>query len=186
MENNVIKSKPEIIETTMGDLKEGDLVYGTDGYWHPIKLLDIHTPRSMYKITFEKDGDLGSVDCSGDHKWRVFYDKFKEGFKILTTEQIFLAKSINAVNFIDFSKATVGTVDGPKIQYCQVIPLTPSRCITVLEDCYDSDGNLLDLGEDKKYTEHQFEILMDNVINDFGDLDINTKTFKVERNVKTA
>ena len=71
---------------TMGDVKEGDLVIGSNG--KPIKVLNVFPQgiRPMYRVTFS---DGFHVDCCGDHLWKVktfkdrncqraFINKFKK------------------------------------------------------------------------------------------------------------
>ena len=84
---------------TMGDVKEGDLVIGSNG--KPIKVLNVFPQgiRPMYRVTFS---DGFHVDCCGDHLWKVktfkdrncqraFINKFKkhrEYYSILSTKDM--------------------------------------------------------------------------------------------------
>jgi hypothetical protein len=55
----------------MGDISEGDLVYGSDG--QPVLVTaatEIHR-KDRYRITFRANGKTTNVVASGDHKWAV-------------------------------------------------------------------------------------------------------------------
>lgn len=145
----------QIIETTMKDLKDDDLVLGLDGYYHPIKLLDIHKPDLMFELTFSDPStlqELGKIKSSGDHSWRFYSDS--NNYNIINTSKIY-----ELVNLYKLSGGilsyNVGNINGPYITSCLLVQSVLSRCITVLEDCYDANGNII---EGQKYFEHEFEI----------------------------
>lgn len=121
----------EEIITTMGDLKEGDQVLGTDGKWHDIDILQIQK-QTLYRFIT----DEGVVRCSGDHEWKLFIGRIDIGK--LSTESI--SNSLE-----EYKYANVGVEDGPVL--LNIIKedfREECRCITVL----DSE-------------DHQFEILTD-------------------------
>lgn len=148
----------QIIETTMKELKDDDLVLGLDGYYHPIKLLDIHKPDLMFELTFSDPNtlqELGKIKSSGNHSWRFY--RGNNDFTILSTDVVYELVNLHKVSGSIFN-CNVGKEDGPYITSCLLIPSVLSRCVTVLEDCYDVDGNII---EDQKYFEHEFEIETD-------------------------
>lgn len=118
----------EII-TTMGELQDGDQVLGTDGKWHDIEILPIHTPENMFKITFckkisveNKNESIGFIKCSGNHEWTLFD---REVALILKTEDIFN-------NFDVLKNVTVGEVNNNiYIENIEEIEPEPCRCITL-------------------------------------------------------
>ena len=68
----------------MGDIEEGDWVYGRSGY--PIKVVAVH-PQGVipaYRVTLA-DGD--TLEVSGDHLWEV-QTKTSRPSKVMTTNQI--------------------------------------------------------------------------------------------------
>ena len=146
-------------KTTMGELKEDDLVLGLDGYYHPIKLLEIHKPDLMFELTFSDSKtleEIGKIKSSGNHSWRL-YNNEDDNFTILNTDIIYELVNLHKVSGSIFNYS-VGKKFGPYITSCLVIPPVLSRCITVLKDCYDCNGNLI---EGEEYFEHEFEIETD-------------------------
>lgn len=119
----------------IGSLQDGDQVMGTDGEWHDISILPIHTPKSMYQIKF--GGNIGGVKCSGDHLWTLFDANTKIPL-VLETETIF-----NNINYLNECKC--GSIDGPKIDCIYGIEPIPSRCIKLK----NSDDMLFEIFTDK-------------------------------------
>lgn len=119
----------EEIVVTMGELQEGDLVYGTDGRWHEINLLPIHVPHRMYRLEFEN----GSVECSGDHLWTLYNGS--------TLPETLPTEHIAQNNYIG---ARFGTIGGPKLISIQETEPTESRCIEV-----DNNDHLFEILTDE-------------------------------------
>lgn len=72
--------------STMGEISEGDMVYGSDGKSYPVvQKSEIHY-NPCYQITF----DTGeTVTCDADHRWAVrTSSSYQE--EVLTAEQIFI------------------------------------------------------------------------------------------------
>lgn len=176
----------EII-TTIGELKPGDKVKGTDGKWYEIEILPIHTPERMFEISFgyknikmEKDDksnnnnnnkfinneeniiNIGNIRCSGDHLWTLFDSNTKTPL-VLETKTIF--------ENVDWLKeCNWGSIEGPKIINIKEIEPIPSRCISLK----DSDDML-------------FEVILDNDCDKIKNENINeefidNQTFEVARN----
>lgn len=57
----------ERVITTIGELQDGDLVKGTDGKWHKMKLLPLQN-KQLYRV---KTTD-GSIVASYDHQWVLY------------------------------------------------------------------------------------------------------------------
>lgn len=70
----------EELVVNMSDLIDGDLVLGTDGCWHEIKILPIED-KPLYKVIL----NVGDVVCSYDHYWVVF-DKELGRIELSTVE----------------------------------------------------------------------------------------------------
>lgn len=119
----------EEIETTIGDLRPGDMVMGSDGEWYEIDLLPIHTPDRMFRLDFAN----GSVECSGDHEW-TYFDKHGESYTIDTTV-IYNYKPYN-YNY--------GKPDGPMLLNITEILPKESRCIEV-----DNNDHLFEILTDE-------------------------------------
>lgn len=140
----------KIMFVPIGELKEDDMVFGTDGLWHNIDLQQIHIPNKMYRIHFIenishrrlKNIEMGYVDCSGTHEWTFVSD---DG--ITTT---FDTETISNHEYRFIFDYHVGTKDGPYINYIEEIKPKESRCILVK----NSDDNqfciLLNKNEDAK------------------------------------
>ena len=106
----------EEIETTMGELQDGDLVMGSDGEWHEITILPI-VEKPIHKVTFSN----GSVFSSFDHQWRVFFN----GTAVdLTTADISYKIDL-------YRGCHVGKEDGPTIVNSEYIDMMKCRCIQV-------------------------------------------------------
>lgn len=137
--------------TTIGDLKDGDKVLGTDNKWHEIEILPMHKPKTMFELTFTN----GKVKCSGDHLW-TFYDDFGSDFS-LTSDAIYKEK-LQQYGF------HCGTKDGPLLLNVNKIKPELCRCIT-LKDSKDM----------------LFQIILDENEKDLNDDKINKTLFEVER-----
>lgn len=105
--------------TTIGELQEDDLVMGDDGQWHRIKLLDIHIPKKMYKITFEN----GFVKCSGDHQWNLYG---ATDIPVTVDSDTIFKEKLYKLGL------SCGRKNGPKIVAIKKIKPEPVRCIHVL------------------------------------------------------
>ena len=129
------------VVTTMKDLLETDLVQGSDNQWHKIKLLDIHMPIKMYKLTFSSGLSdnyqyLGTVECSYDHHWECF-DSEGNSLGEYTTEEL----SLNPYTI----SLHIGSPNGPMISQLEEIEPKLSRCIQV------------------DNSDHQFKIILDQL-----------------------
>lgn len=132
--------KKEII-VDIGSLQEGDMVIGSDGKWHNIEILPIHTPEKMFQIEFTN----GIIKCSGDHEWNLVDSTNNI---VLRTEDIY--KHLKNVEHL-----YIGKIGGPKIISIKKIKPEPVRCIRVL----DSDDNLFEvLTEIVDYSDFLMEI----------------------------
>lgn len=112
----------EII-VNIGDMKDGDLVLGTDGEWHSIKLLPIQT-KTLYKV----NTSLGSVASSYDHYW-VIFDDDGDSRELSTVE---LYGSIK-----QFKGCYIGVSNGAKLLSIDMLDEGRCRCIEV----QDSDDH---------------------------------------------
>lgn len=120
------------VETTMGELQDGDLVKGTDGKWYPIKILDIQK-KKIYQL----NTNAGTIQTSYDHDWIVFADDDYLGEQY-TTEEVYERRN-------EFRGYNLGVKDGPILENVEEIGEKECRCIQTeapghLFEVYTSDG----------------------------------------------
>lgn len=74
--------------TTMGDLRDGDTIYGSDGKATTVtKAHEVQYGRDCYRVTFD---DGNSIVASDGHWWKVRTHKNRRGtLRQMTTEQMF-------------------------------------------------------------------------------------------------
>lgn len=90
----------EEIITTIDDLRENDLVYGTDDNWHSIRLIPI-TGKRMYNFITEN----GNIICSYDHYWALIDNNNTHELSThVIYNDIYLYKGMN-----------IGVKNGPKL-----------------------------------------------------------------------
>lgn len=74
--------------TTMGEVKKGQLIIGSDGLSYPVENVYPQGVRKVFRVTFQ---DGATTECGEDHLWEVntpLRRKRKNPPKILTTRQI--------------------------------------------------------------------------------------------------
>lgn len=103
---------------TIQDLTDGDIVLGTDGKWHSIRVLPIEEKQMYDFIT-----SAGTVRCSFDHEWAVFNGKQKEPL-VCSTE--ILSQSLG-----EYKGSRIGEKSGPKLLDIQSAGVEKCRCISV-------------------------------------------------------
>lgn len=128
----------EIADTTIGELREGDQVLGTDGKWHNIKILNTEL-LPMYRIVTE----AGCVNASYNHRWAIFEEVEVNGKPIKDRYEY---SSVELFGQLDkFRGSNIGLEDGPRLLDVISLGEAECRCIEVL----DSE-------------DHQFEIITDD------------------------
>lgn len=133
MDLNKIKNENyEELNISIGDIKPGDQVMGTDGQWHDVEILPIHTPESMFSISLEN----GTIKCSGDHMWTLFDAN--------THKSIVLETKVIYENMNWLMECNWGDINGPKMVEIKSINPIPSRCISIK----DSDDMLFEIFTD--------------------------------------
>lgn len=104
--------------TTMGDIKPGDMVFGSDGEPTSVTgVSDIMYNHNCFKITFDT-GD--SVIADEDHLWEV-RDEYTRTTKVITTGDMVAVKYVNDLNQARF---TVKTTQPLKLD-SQKLPIDP-------------------------------------------------------------
>ena len=74
--------------TTMGEIKKGDLVVGSDGRSYPVTGVYPQGVRQVYRVTFQ---DGASTKCDAEHLWEVNTPlRVHRGYapRVLTTQQM--------------------------------------------------------------------------------------------------
>lgn len=127
------------IETTIGELKDGDQIYCTNGEWKEInEILPLHVPDNMYRLHFKNKNNSGYVDCSGDHEWSIYIGGRNKQETVISSDLIY---NVNIP-----SNSRFGSLNGPKLKKIERITPYLSRCISVnnedhLFEIIDSNGN---------------------------------------------
>lgn len=106
----------KIVETTIGDLKEGDKVLCPDGEWREFELLDIQE-KDLYKVKTSS----GSVVCSYDHQWTIFINGEK---RVFSTIEMFNV-------FEKYKGSNVGKENGPILEEIIYEGVGKCRCISL-------------------------------------------------------
>ena len=126
------------MKKTIRDIKEGDLVMGTDGKWHKvIEKTNIKLSYGMYKVTFSN----GSVKCSNTHQWNIYVN---DKMYTIDTEGLYQE--------YEFYKGKhIGTLNGPTFESIEKIPPELVQCITT--DAPDHQFAIYVQGKDDKNEE---------------------------------
>lgn len=94
--------------TTMENIKVGDKIYGGDGKLTTvINKTDLQNNLDMYKITL-RDGR--TIECCGDHQWKVYSQKNKK-WNVLKTKEM-----------LDFKRDRIGAKSNGK-EYLYALPI---------------------------------------------------------------
>jgi hypothetical protein len=94
--------------TTMKNIKVGDKIYGGDGKLTTvINKTDLQNNLDMYKITL-RDGR--TIECCGDHQWKVYSQKNKK-WNVLKTKEM-----------LDFKRDRIGGKSNGK-EYLYALPI---------------------------------------------------------------
>lgn len=94
--------------TTMENIKVGDKIYGGDGKLTTvINKTDLQNNLDMYKITL-RDGR--TIECCGDHQWKVYSQKNKK-WNVLKTKEM-----------LDFKRDRIGVKSNGK-EYLYALPI---------------------------------------------------------------
>lgn len=108
--------KYEIVEVSIGDIRDTDQVFGTDGKWHNITVLPIQN-KCLYKV----ETDAGNVICSYDHYWVIYENGNK---RELSTVELYGSLD-------QFKGCKIGTPDGASLENVTVLENGLCRCIEV-------------------------------------------------------
>lgn len=71
--------------STMGDIKEGDLVFGSDGLPYSVVGKSHVHYRDMYRITFD---DTTQIECDDQHLWAVVTVQDKNNHQVIPTTEL--------------------------------------------------------------------------------------------------
>lgn len=137
------------IVTTIGDLRDNDLVKGTDGRWHKIRVLPIQE-KQLYRLV----SSAGSVVASYDHQW-VLYGHYDYSLSdaidgehtssdILDRVELSTVEIYGDSQFIGWS---IGVPDGPVVQSVEMLEPGSCRCIEVLNSDDNQFEVITDTGE---------------------------------------
>lgn len=127
-----MEDKYEIVTTTIGDLRDGDEVIGSDGKWHAIEILPV-VMKYMHKV----HTSAGSVICSFDHEWNLCNED--EVITIRTSELL--------SNEEEHIGKHIGETNGPIFEGCEAIS-EPMECRCIAVDSEDRQFQIFtDAGE---------------------------------------
>ena len=146
---------------TIGELKSGDKVLGTDGEWHDIIVLPI-----QYKMTYIFQTNINQVCCSYDHQWNIYdKEKFIGTFSTIDVKEKFIGMNVSIPN-------------GPIIEEKKKKKKELCRCIEVNNHdnqfeimAFDnSNGKLENYYEEKEIIPNPLNLNKDvlNKLNEYG------------------
>jgi hypothetical protein len=113
--------------TTMGELKDGDKVFGLDGKpCNVVKAHDVMHGRKCYEIEFE-NGE--KIVADGEHRW--FTQTENDIGSIKTTEDILKSNEVHLIPRCKNKELNPEKKDFDRILNIKEVPSVPVRCITV-------------------------------------------------------
>ncbi len=114
--------------TTMGELKDGDVVFGLDGNpCNVVKAHDILHDRKCYEIEFE-NGE--KIVADADHRWFTISEKENSG-SVKTTQEIVDSKIFHKIPRCKNTELNPEQRDFDNIVSIKEVESVPVRCITV-------------------------------------------------------